>query len=145
MKEMASENVEVVHHMYECFKTGNMERLRAEIFHPDIVWNLPGHHPLAGQKKGVDEVLGFFGKLRGAGLRVTPLGMGELTNGAVAEVYKAEGEGPDGAKLDVMNCNYYTIRDGKIAEVTVIMGDQHNYDAFFWKAFQLKPVHERLA
>ena len=67
-------NVEVVHKMYNCFKTGDMETLKAEVFAPDIVWHLPGHHPLAGTKNGVAEVLAFFGKLRSLGAQVTPLG-----------------------------------------------------------------------
>ena len=138
-------NVEVVEKMYHCFRTGDMETLKSEVLAEDIQWNLPGHHPLAGTKKGIGEVLGFFGTIRKAGLKVTPLGMGELNSGAVVEVYRAEGETAEGDKLNVFNANYYTIRDGKIAEVTVLMGDQQAYDAFFWKAFQLKPLPDRMA
>jgi len=25
----------------------------------DIAWTIPGHHPLAGTKRGIDEVLAF--------------------------------------------------------------------------------------
>lgn len=138
-----SSNVEVVEKMYQCFKAGDMETLKAEVFAEDLQWHLPGHHPLAGTKKGVDEVLAFFGRLRSLGLQVTPLGMGELNSGGVVEVYKAKGE-VNGAKLNAFNCNYYTVREGRITEVQVLMADQHGYDAFFWEAYQLKPIPDRL-
>lgn len=137
-------NVEVVHKMYGCFKTGDMETLKNEVFAPDIVWHLPGHHPLAGTKNGVGEVLAFFGKLRTLGAQVTPLEMGELSNGGVAEIYKAHADG-DGVSMEAFNCNYYTIKDGKITEVQVLMADQHNYDAFISAMVKLKPLPDRLA
>ncbi len=141
---MAESNVEVVEKMYHCFKTGDLATLKAEVFAEDIVWDLPGHHPLAGVKHGVGEVLAFFGKLRTLGLQVTPLGIGELSNGGVAEIYQAHGE-VGGVKLTAFNCNYYTIRDGKIVQVQVMMADQHGYDAFAWAAIPLKPLPDRLA
>lgn len=137
-------NVEVVHKMYNCFKTGDMETLKNEVFAEDIVWHLPGHHPLAGTKNGIPEVLAFLGRLRQLGAQVTPLGMGELSNGGVAEIYQAHAEG-ESANMQAFNCNYYTIRDGKIAEVQVLMADQHNYDNFIWSAVKLKPLPDRLA
>lgn len=137
-------NVEVVHKMYGCFKSGDMETLKNEVFAPDIVWHLPGHHPLAGTKNGVGEVLAFFGKLRSLGAQVTPLEMGELGNGGVAEIYRAHAS-TEGAEMQAFNCNYYTIKDGKITEVQVLMADQHNYDNFIWAAVQLKPLPDRLA
>jgi uncharacterized protein len=139
-----SKNVEVVEAMYQCFKTGDMKRLKEEVFAPDLTWDLPGHNPIAGTKKGVDEVLGFFGALRKLGLQVTPLGLGEVGSDGVAEFYRGHGE-VNGVKLNAYNCNYYTIRNGKIAAVQVFMADQHGYDDFCWAAFKLKPIPERLA
>jgi len=137
-------NVEIVEEMYHCFKTGDMAKLKAEVFADDIVFHLPGHHPLAGTKHGVNEVLAFFGRLRALGAQVQPLGIGELSSGGVAEVYHAQAE-VNGVKLEAINCNYYTIRNGKIAEVQVMMADQHNYDAFIWEGVALKPLPDRLA
>ncbi len=141
---MAESNVEIVEKMYHCFRTGDMQTLKAEVFADDIVWDLPGHHPLAGTKRGVNEVLAFFGRLRSLGLQVNPLGIGQLSNGNVAEIYQAHGE-VNGAKLEAFNCNYYTIRDSKIAQVQVLMADQHGYDAFVWATVSLKPLPDRLA
>jgi len=137
-------SIEVVEKMYHCFKTGDMATLKSEVFAEDIVWHLPGHNPLAGTKRGVNEVLAFFGRLRALGAQVQPLEMGELSNGGVAEIYRAHGEA-NGEKLEAFNCNYYTIRNGKIAEVQVLMADQHNYDTFIWAGVPLKPLPDRLA
>jgi SnoaL-like domain len=38
-----------------------MDTLR-ELFDPQIVWHFPGRSPLAGDHRGVDAVLGFFGR-----------------------------------------------------------------------------------
>jgi uncharacterized protein len=137
-------SIEVVEKMYHCFKTGDMDTLKSEVFAEDIVWNLPGHNPLAGTKRGINEVLAFFGRLRALGAQVQPLEMGELSNGGVAEIYRAHGE-VNGVKMEAFNCNYYTIRNGKIAEVQVLMADQQNYDTFMWAGVPLKPLPDRLA
>src|SRR5579862_6502609 len=137
-------NIEVVEKMYHCFRTGDLDTLKKEVFAEDITFRLPGHHPLAGTKHGINEVLAFFGRLRTLGAQVQPVGIGELSSGGVAEIYQAHAES-NGVKMEAFNCNYYTIRDGKIAEVQVMMADQHNYDAFMWAAVPLKPLPDRLA
>jgi uncharacterized protein len=38
-----------------------MDTLR-ELFDPEIVWHFPGRSVLAGDHRGTDAVLGFFGK-----------------------------------------------------------------------------------
>jgi len=95
-------NLEVVEAMYHCFRTGDLGRLRSEIFAADLTWNLPGHNPIAGTKRGVDEVVGFFGALRRLGLQVAPQGMAEIGQDGVAEFYRAHGEA-GGVKLDALN------------------------------------------
>lgn len=136
-------NLEIVEKMYQCFRKGELETLKTEVFAEDLIWNVPGHSPIAGTKKGIDEVLAFLGRLRKLSIQVTPLGLGEVGDNAVSEFYRGSGE-VNGVKLSALNCNYYKIRDGKIAEVQVFMSDQHGYDAFCWAAFELKPIPERL-
>jgi hypothetical protein len=136
-------NVEVIEKMYHCFRDADMETLKKEIFHPDILWHLPGRHPIAGTKKGINEVLGFFGALKKLGLKVTPMGISDIDKDTVAEFYRGSGEA-NGAIMDAFNCNFYRIQDNKIVEVTVFMSNQHNYDDFCWAAFKLKPVPDCL-
>src|SRR5437763_15430490 len=63
-------NVDLVRGMYDCFDTGDLETIRREIFAADLVWHLPGRHPLAGTKNGADEVIAFFAQLRRANIQV---------------------------------------------------------------------------
>jgi uncharacterized protein len=58
---MAHPNEELVRRGYDAFAKGDMHTLR-ELFDPQIVWHFPGRSPLAGDHRGVDAVLGFFGR-----------------------------------------------------------------------------------
>jgi uncharacterized protein len=58
---MAHPNEELVRRGYDAFAKGDMDTLR-ELFDPQIVWHFPGRSPLAGDHRGVDAVLGFFGR-----------------------------------------------------------------------------------
>ncbi len=59
-------NVAIIKRYYNAYTKEDVATVR-EIFAPDIVWWIPGHHPLAGPKRGPDEVLAFFGQLAKSG------------------------------------------------------------------------------
>lgn len=141
---MIHPNVAVVSKMYECFGKGDMETLRKQIFSPDLVWNLPGHHPLAGIKQGADEVIAFFGQLAKTGIKVDLIAIDAIDEDTVVELHRGYGSA-QGEVLDAMNCTHYQISDGKIANVQVYIGDQHPVDIFFWATYDLKPIPARLA
>lgn len=139
-----SSNSQIVERMYECFNRADLETIRQEIFASDLIWRLPGHHPLAGIKNGADEVIAFFNQLNQGGIEVRPVNIADWGDSTVVEVHKGQGEN-EGAVLDTLNCTHYQIRDGKIAEVQVYVSDQHALDNFFSAAYQLKPIPERMA
>jgi len=130
--------------MYECFGKGDMDTLRAEVFAPDIEWALPGHHPLSGVKKGVDEVLAFFGALMQTGVNVDNASFGTIGDDRVVETHSGHGN-VEGRDYLFPTCSVYTIRDGKIQHVQVYTADQHGVDDYFWKANALKSIPDRLA
>ncbi|MFN6566852.1 nuclear transport factor 2 family protein [Dendronalium sp. ChiSLP03b] len=137
-------NVQIVERMYECFNRGDMNTIRNEIFAPDLVWRLPGHNPLSGTKNGADEVIAFFAELNRGGIQVDLINIDAWGEDTVVEVHRGHGE-RNGAVLDALNCTHYHIRDGKIADVQVYISDQHTVDQFFWAAYALKPIPDRLA
>ena len=141
---MAS-NVELVQRMYECFNRGDMDTIRKEIFAPDLIWRLPGHHPLAGTKQGAEEVLAFFEQLGRAGIQVDLIGMDDFGQDTVVEVHRGHGTATSGAVLDARNCTHYQVREGRIADVQVYISDQHTVDQFFNAVYALKPIPDRLA
>ncbi|MFQ5794610.1 MAG: nuclear transport factor 2 family protein [Candidatus Bipolaricaulia bacterium] len=136
-------NVAIVEKMYEAFNKGDMDTIRNEVFAPDIVWRLPGRHPLSGTKNGAEEVIAFFGQLVKSGIQVDLVKVDDFGEDTVVEVHRGHGKVGD-AVLDALNCTHYHIRDGKIADVQVYISDQHAVDNFMWAAYDLKPIPDRL-
>lgn len=141
---MSNQNVAIVQKMYECFNQGDLDTIRKEVFAPNLIWNLPGRHPLGGTKEGVDEVLAFFGELVKTNVKVDLIKIDAFGEDTVVEVHRGHGE-INGFALDALNCTHYHIRDGKIADVQVYMSDQYSADNFFSAIFQYKPIPARLA
>lgn len=141
---MAHPNVAIVERMYECFNQGDMDSIRQDIFAADLVWRLPGHHPLSGTKNGADEVIAFFEQLNKAGIQVDLINIDAWGEDTVVEVHRGHGQS-NGAVLDALNCTHYHIRDRKIADVQVYISDQHTVDQFFHAVYTLKSIPERLA
>ncbi|MFI5531471.1 nuclear transport factor 2 family protein [Kitasatospora sp. NPDC051853] len=137
-------NTDIVLKMYEYFGTGDMDKIKNELFHEEIVWNMPGHHPLSGSMKGADEVIAFFADLFQAGISVDNVHFGELDNGTVVEKHSGHGES-EGVQYLFPTCTTYGIEDGKIREVQVHTADQHGVDRYMWSRFQLKGIAARLA
>jgi uncharacterized protein len=141
---MAEGAMAVVDRMYQCFGKGDMDTLKKEVFHPDIKWALPGHHPLSGVKNGPDEVIAFFGALMQTGVNVDNISFGTIGDDKVVEQHSGHGKV---GTLEYLfpTCSVYTIRDGKIASVQVYTADQHGVDDYFWKSYNLKPIPDRLS
>ncbi len=140
---MALSNLELVQTMYECFNRDDFDTIRNDVFAPDLVWRLPGHHPLSGTKNGPEEVIAFFQQLRKANIQVDLIKLDAWGDSTVVEVHRGHGRSGD-AVLDALNCTHYEVRDGKIAEVQVYISDQHAVDQFFWAVYDLAPIPARL-
>jgi len=153
-------NMALVQRMYDCFNRDDLNTIRNEIFAPDLVWNLPGHNPVAGTKHGAEEVLAFFAALRRANIEVIldpqndpATGIDSWGPSTVVEVHRGRGTATvrdasgnaQQVMLNALNCTHYHIRDGRIANVQVYMSDQHAADTFFNAVYQLKPIPDRLA
>jgi hypothetical protein len=140
---MAHPNIAIVEKMYESLGKGDMETLRNEVFFGDVVWKLPGRHPLAGTMQSVDEVLAFFGQLGKSGLQVDSIKIDAINEDTVVEVHRLYGES-GGVSMDALTCTHYQIRDGKIAKVEDYLNDQHAANRYFSAIYNLKPIPERL-
>lgn len=138
------QNIALVEKMYECFNRGDLQTIKDEVFAPDLVWRLPGRHPLGGVKNGPDEVLAFFGALGESGIKVDLIGIDAWGDDTVVEVHRGHGTS-GGATLDALNCTHYRVRGDRIAEVQVFMSDQYGADNFFWEVYDLASIPQRLA
>ena len=108
----------------------------------DIVWHIPGHHPLAGTKRGIREVLAFFDLLARADFKAQPIVVAEDGDYVVDH---HRGWSTAGSGLDVTWCLVFRFEGGKIREVTNFCADQHKADLFFHEIYTLRPLPERLA
>ncbi|NJN58288.1 MAG: SnoaL-like domain-containing protein [Leptolyngbyaceae cyanobacterium SL_5_9] len=135
-------NVAIVQRYYQAYGRGDLETVR-EIFAPDITWTIPGHHPLAGTKRGVDEVLAFFDQLAKAQFRAEVLFLGGNDN-YVVDVHRGWSNLAQGENIDELWALLFRIESDRIAEAINFPGNQHAADTFFWKTYSLKPIPARL-
>jgi ketosteroid isomerase-like protein len=129
---MAHPNEDLVRQGYKAFGEGDMETLRS-LFAPDAVHSATGNSPLAGDYKGVDDILAYYGKLF------------ELSDGTFkAELKSTKLEGEDkvvathrdkgqrgGKTLDQDETLTFTISGGKFTHLAENHSDQAAYDAFW--------------
>lgn len=109
----------------------------------DIVWRIPGRHPLSGDKQGKAEVVAFFQQLVRANFKAEPIYFG-ADGDYVVDVHRGWSHVNDAENVDTLWALLYRFEDGKIAEATNLSGDQDAANAFFWSAYQLKPIPHRL-
>jgi hypothetical protein len=113
-----------------------------EVMADDIVWTIPGHHPLSGPKRGITEVLAFFDQLARAGFQAQPLVIAE-SGEYVVDHHRGWSEA--GLGVDQTWCLVFRFEGGRIKEVTNFASDQHAADRFFWSVYPLAPIPARLA
>jgi ketosteroid isomerase-like protein len=134
-------NVKLIRQYYRAYASGNLDELRT-FFAPDIRWTIPGHHPLAGTKIGVDEVLAFFAALGRAGFRAETLFLA-ADEDWVVDLHRGWSTTPAG--LDITWALAFRIKKNLIAEAINFADDQHAADAFFWRHYPLAKLPDRLA
>lgn len=134
-------NLEKIQAFFSAYASNNVAAIR-EVMADDIEWTIPGHHPLAGTRHGVAEVLAFFDQLGKAAFHAEPLAIAE-SGDYVIDHHRGWSEVAGG--LDLTWCLVFRFDAGKIRAVTNFCADQHLADLFFWKVYQLKPLPDRLA
>lgn len=137
------QNIKVIRDDYAAYATGNPEAVRPYLAQ-DVVWRIPGHHPLAGEKRGQDEVIAFFRGLAKGKFKAEPLffkAQGDL----VVDVHRGWSNVGIGPEVDQLYALMFRMRGGKIVEAQNFLTDMYASDAFFWAQYPLKPLPERLA
>lgn len=114
----------------------------SQVLAEDATWFIPGHHPLAGTKRGVVEIMAFFDQLAKANFKAEPKAIA-LSGDYVIDHHRGWSE--EGPGLDITWCLVFRFENGRIKEVTNLSSDQHKADLFFWSVYDLKPIPERLA
>ena len=137
----AFENVAIVKQFFKYYEKNDVVGLR-EIFSPDIEWHVPGHHPLAGTKRGIEEVIAYYKQLQKANFKAEVIIL-EGNENYVIDCHRGWAK-VGGNKLDISWVLLYTIENGKIKSMKNFPGNQHAADAFFWEVYKLKEIPYRL-
>jgi len=129
---MAHPNEELVRQGYKAFGEGDMETL-GSLYAAGAVHSAPGSSPLAGEYKGVDDILGYYGQLfeRSDGTFKAEL-KSARPEGDNTVVTSHHGSAQRGGKtLDQDDTLTFTVSSGKITQIVEKHSDQAAYDAFW--------------
>jgi uncharacterized protein len=135
--------IEAIDAFFAAYASYDLDQMR-KVLADGIEWTIPGHHPLSGTKRGVEEVAAFFTQLGKAGFQADPLFL-EANDEYVVDVHRGwttEGVG----QVDTLWALVWHFNaDGKVDRVVNLSGDQHQMDAFVWSNYPLVPIPARLA
>lgn len=101
---MENPNISIVQKFYECYASGDLEGMKG-VMAEDVEWHIPGHHSLAGTKKGVAEIVAYFKLLQKANFKAE-VNILSANDDYVIDCHRGYGE-YDGKKID-MNGFYST-------------------------------------
>jgi ketosteroid isomerase-like protein len=125
---MSHPNEDLVREGYEAFSAGDMAVLR-QLLDPQVVWHSGGRNPLSGDYRGVDEVLGFFGRTMEHTQGSFRLSVEEvLVNDQGAVVVQRSSAQRNGKSLDDRAVQLFHISDGKVVEAWQYWGDPYTAD-----------------
>ena len=129
---MAHPNEEVVRQGYEAFGQGDMDKLRS-LFAADAVHVASGNNPLSGTYEGIDDILGYYGKLfeQSEGtFSAEPKSVTAEGDDKVVAVHRDKAQRGD-KTLDQDETLTFTLSGGKITRLEEEHSDQAAYDAFW--------------
>ncbi|WP_406609457.1 nuclear transport factor 2 family protein [Agarivorans sp. JK6] len=125
-----SEALKVVQGFFKAYGQGDTEGLKKFVAE-DVEWHIPGHHALAGTKRGIEAFMSFFQQLGKAGFAA------EVMILAANDTYVIDAHrGWSSTANDNIDLNWillYQIENGKIKRVQNFSGDVYQSDRFFNK------------
>lgn len=129
---MAHPNEEIVRQAYKAFGEGDMDTLRS-LFAPDAVHSATGNNPISGDYNGVDEILGYYGKLfeRSDGTFTAELKTVRVEGDDTVVTTHRDKAQRGNKTLDQDESLTFTIAGGKITRLVENHSDKAAYDAFW--------------
>jgi len=128
---VAHPNEDLIRAGLDAFGKGDLDAVRG-FFADDIAWHSPGRNPLAGDYKGIDQVMGLFARLfelTGGTFRLEVHDvLANDEHGVVLATAKAE---KGGKTLSDNGVQVFHLRDGKVTESWLHPSDQYEADEFF--------------
>lgn len=142
MSTNSQDNLKIVQDFFAALAKGERDKT-ASILDDKVKWLIPGRHPLSGTRHGPDEVIAFFEEAGKTGFKSESIYLG-ADEQYVVDVHRGWTELAGKPNVDTLWTSIYRIENGKIVEATNMSADQDAANFFFWSAFRLKPLPDRL-
>ena len=122
---------DIVRRGYQAFGEGDLDHFKS-IYTPDVVQTVPGKNQTSGEHKGVDNVLGLYGKFfeLSGGTFAVELTSVKTKGDKVLTVHHAKGE-REGKTLDADETIEFSFSGDKISRLDVGYEDEAGEDAFW--------------
>ena len=59
---MTTESQQIIDRYFKAYAAHDLDAV-SEVLAEDVTWHFPGHHPLSGTKRGIEEVVAFFDEM----------------------------------------------------------------------------------
>ena len=124
-------NIPLVRQALDAFSRSDMVEVKAYVAE-DIVWHVPGRGRLAGDKKGLEEVIGFFGEAGVLGttnfsIDVRKMMASDDFVSMFVHYHHARGD----EVFDQEGIELFRLAGGKISEFWAFIRDSRAFDEFF--------------
>ena len=131
--DQAHPNITLVNNFFTAYGSNDLGGIK-KVLAQNILWHVPGEHPLSGTKKGISEVLDFLGKLSKGAFKAEPLVMG-VNDNYVIDCHRNWSNLKNSENLNAMSCLLWRIEDNQIVEVYNFPENQKDVDTFFRKLY----------
>ncbi|MEU4704625.1 nuclear transport factor 2 family protein [Nonomuraea dietziae] len=135
--------IEAINRFFAAYAAQDMNGIRS-VLTENVEWSIPGHHPLSGTKRGVEEVVAFFTELGKSGFKAEPMFL-EANDEYVVDVHRGWTTKGRGKVDTTWALVWHFNSSGKVDRVVNLTADQHQMDAFMWANYRLAPLPERLS
>jgi len=133
LKKNKNTNQEIIDIFFDAYKDHDMSGIR-KVMADNVTWYFLGKSPVAGVKKGINEVIEFFdtmGKIMGqSNTKMDKLIVAENDHYFI-ECQRSKTNRKDGNNLEHYNAVLWTIENGKIIEGRHFFADPQAVDKYF--------------
>jgi ketosteroid isomerase-like protein len=132
-REEARRILACLHEAQGAFYAGGPDEPLRALLTEDIVWVVPGSNAIAGEYRGVDEVMAYFARRRDLAARSFRMHPGDLLTGDGHHVaVLTDGTATiGGVERRWSTVGLYRLRDGRVAACWLLPLDQAAFDAIW--------------